>query len=168
MTAHALYIQYKTIIGGHNRSRNTSDGSAGNRLIQDASDVDSENRIHAFHSAVLNHNSGSLSQLLCGLEEETNLAGKLFSMRVEHLDCPEQHSRVRIMSAGMHASRMRRAKGKTRIFRNRKSIHVRAKSKNLSRFSTLHSRNNAAVLLGKCIGNTDFIQLLHNKLTSLR
>ena len=168
MTAHTLYIQNKTVIGGHNRAGNASDSPTGNRLIQDASDVDSENRIYPFHSTVLNHDSGTLSQLLCGLEEETNLSGKLLSMRIEHLDCPKQHGRVRIVSAGMHASRMRRAKGKPCIFRDWKGIHVCAKSQNLSRAPALHSRNNAAVFLGKCIGNADFIQLLHNKFPRFR
>ena len=75
---------------------------------------------------ILNHAPGAGVPLLAGLEHEFDGPRQLVAMAVQEMHRRDQHGRVRIMAAGVHASGDFAGELEPRFFRHRQRVHVAA------------------------------------------
>ena len=99
---------------------NRSEGSFG-------IDVNSEKRIHLVGNAFFNKGAGAAGQKLFALlENKVYRAFYEIFMGGENFGNTHEHSRMSIVTAGMHNARFRTFKGKVAFFRKSQSIDVGA------------------------------------------
>jgi hypothetical protein len=81
----------------------------------------------ALEEAVREHSLGASPAFFGGLEDQVYCASEIFVLG--QLPCsPKQHCGVAIMAASMHAARIHRCIGETRLLGQREGVHVGAQA----------------------------------------
>ena len=159
VAAHALDLQHEAVEGGHAAAGNHYQSAGRDLGIQDGADVAAEHGIHAVHDSLFNGDGGALAQLLSGLEHKADVALELLAVLLEHPQGTQQHGRMGVVAAGMHAALMLGGVGNAGILLNRQRVDVRTQQHRLAGLSALDLANDAGVLLILLIGDAQPVQL---------
>ena len=99
--------------------------------------MDAKSGVHPFHAALGHDSLSAFAHFLSGLEQEPDGARQLVFHGVENLDCPQQHSSVGIMAAGVHKAVVDAFKCTTGLLLDAQSVHIRPQRHCFARLSDL-------------------------------
>ena len=118
-----------------------------------------EHSVHAVHHALFNSDGRTLAQLLSGLEHEADVALELLAVLLEHPQGAQQHGRMGVMAAGVHAALMLGGVGNAGGLLDGQRVDIRPQQHRLAGLSALDLADDAGVLLILLVGDAQPVQL---------